>query len=72
MHILHAICEALCDIACEKCSTNTIWFDFIRRAILPQEKFQLRVEEANKGSPGNDLSVGIPDSQSLVTAVPAS
>ena len=64
------ICEAPCDISWEKCLKNTIWFDLIRRAILPQEKFQLRVEEANKGSPGNDLGVGIPDSQALVTAVP--
>lgn len=39
------------------------------RLVLPQEEFKLRVEEAQQGSAGCDLSVTVVDHQSLVAQV---
>lgn len=36
---------------------------------LPQEEFQLRVEEAQQGSAGRDLSVTVVDHESLVAQI---
>lgn len=37
--------------------------------VLPQEEFQLTVEEAQQGSAGRDLSVAVVDHESLVAQI---